>query len=776
MVPGTCEWIKSNESYQTWLYGNDDNDGDGRNNDNTRLLWISGEPGKGKTMLSVFLTRELEEHTAGLDNAELAFFFCSAQDKKRNTAVAVLRGLVHQIISKRPQLVKHALPYFETPERTQQSLSSLETLWVIFSKLVTDAGLGTMFCVLDGLDECEESMMKVLLRRIVDLLASTTPSLTTATFRLAIVSRNMPDFQGCTRIRLDPDNDENVTSDIELFVSARVGELSRIEGFDDDFRASVQSTLLKRAGGTFLWVGFAMQELQRKQTCTEILEALEELPKGLPAVYSRMVLRIPAKHREMSRAILSWVTLAFRPLQIGELAALAARATAERLLAPSFRVIENHTTRDAITHCGPLLKVQGQEVSLVHQSARDYLLSDAVPEDFRLRQQPEHLWLAKQCLDCISRSELKSRAIDPTNEPDCLESPLLLQYAVLHWPDHAWSCHALAARLLDSHRGFLRDESSLRFHWWNTYRKMPNVSYCLARFPPLLHMLCILEITPLVKATLAKRSRSRSRSRRRGFHWHFTRHGNQHVSQHVNEKDPGGYTPLHWAALQGNEALVRLLLKRRADLEAENPRGCTALHMAVEQGHEALVQLLLVRKKGANIRAKDKSGQTALHFAASQGNEALVHLLRKKGANIKAQDKRGHTALHYAAAQGNEAVVQQLVDNGADIEAKTNYGHTALHYAALEGNETVVQLLVENGADVRAKTNYGDTVLHFAAEQGSEAMVWMLVEKGADVQAENSNGETVLHYAAQSGNEAVERLLVDLGADDETNDDETEDE
>jgi ankyrin repeat protein len=45
--------------------------------------------------MSVFLTEELQRHTARIDSAELAFFFCSAEDEKRNTAVAVLRGLVH---------------------------------------------------------------------------------------------------------------------------------------------------------------------------------------------------------------------------------------------------------------------------------------------------------------------------------------------------------------------------------------------------------------------------------------------------------------------------------------------------------------------------------------------------------------------------------------------------------------------------------------------------------------------------------------------------------
>ncbi|USP82182.1 hypothetical protein yc1106_09456 [Curvularia clavata] len=281
-VAGTCEWITHDASYRAWLDTNDDSDGDGDSDSDTRLLWISGGPGKGKTIMSVFLTEKLERQTAGREDVELVFYFCNAEDEKRNTAVAILRGLVHQIIVKRPQLVEHALLYSETPERTQQTLSSLETLWIIFSKLIADAELGMIFCVLDGLDD---SMLRVLLPRLVGLLVDGMPSSTNGAFKLAIVSRDLPGLRGCmTRVRLDPDDDEKVASDIKLFVFARVEELSKIEGFDEDFRASVQTPLLQYAEGTCLWVGFAMVELSQKQTCSEIWEALENLPSSLPAI------------------------------------------------------------------------------------------------------------------------------------------------------------------------------------------------------------------------------------------------------------------------------------------------------------------------------------------------------------------------------------------------------------------------------------------------------------------------------------------------------------
>lgn len=48
-VEGTCEWIQMDNEYQSLLRGD------------TRLLWICGGPGKGKTMLSISSRRSLEE-------------------------------------------------------------------------------------------------------------------------------------------------------------------------------------------------------------------------------------------------------------------------------------------------------------------------------------------------------------------------------------------------------------------------------------------------------------------------------------------------------------------------------------------------------------------------------------------------------------------------------------------------------------------------------------------------------------------------------------------
>src|SRR5436190_1806753 len=89
------------------------------------------------------------------------------------------------------------------------------------------------------------------------------------------------------------------------------------------------------------------------------------------------------------------------------------------------------------------------------------------------------------------------------------------------------------------------------------------------------------------------------------------------------------------------------------------------LHWAGLNGHEAIVQMLLDR--GADVAAKDQSGRTPLHRAAKNGHEAVVQMLVDRGADVAAKDQWGRTPLHRAAKNGHEAVVQMLVDRGADV-------------------------------------------------------------------------------------------------------------
>lgn len=112
------------------------------------------------------------------------------------------------------------------------------------------------------------------------------------------------------------------------------------------------------------------------------------------------------------------------------------------------------------------------------------------------------------------------------------------------------------------------------------------------------------------------------------------------------------------AARYGHDAVVRLLLEKRAYTEAKLIRnGATALHLAANGGYEAIVRLLL--EKGGNIEAKIGNRGTALHLATDSGHEAVVRLLLEMGANIEAEIELEETA--DLTARGRQVTIGRLI-------------------------------------------------------------------------------------------------------------------
>ncbi|MCJ1431037.1 hypothetical protein MMC27_000387 [Xylographa pallens] len=310
-VDGTCEWIKSNKQYQSWLHSR------------SQLLWLSGGPGKGKTMISIFLAEELEQimqHTQGMLVLQ---YFCDNKDEKRKTAVSIIRGLIYQLLQSRQKLFDHILPSFRIQKESLFSASSFETLWRIFESMICDPILSTTYCVLDGLDECDEASLEVLLRKFAALLSPKNNGMSACQLSLIVVSRDIPDFipellSRFPRIRLDPDADTEVNDDIHRFIEEKVKNLSRRRKYPEPLQIHVKEVFRERAQGTFLWIGIVAKALENYRA-TEVEDALNHFPSGLDELYARMLLQIPIDRRENVARILRWVVMAVRPLTLSEL-------------------------------------------------------------------------------------------------------------------------------------------------------------------------------------------------------------------------------------------------------------------------------------------------------------------------------------------------------------------------------------------------------------------------------------------------------------------------
>ncbi|TET06419.1 ankyrin repeat domain-containing protein [Candidatus Dependentiae bacterium] len=149
---------------------------------------------------------------------------------------------------------------------------------------------------------------------------------------------------------------------------------------------------------------------------------------------------------------------------------------------------------------------------------------------------------------------------------------------------------------------------------------------------------------------------------------------------------------IHKAVKDGNIDLVGRLLDARTDVNFAY-KNVTPLHDAAVKGNEAIVGLLLER--GANVDAADIYGYTPLHKAIRYKNEAIVRLLIGGGANINAGNKRDWTPLHCAVLYNQKAIVSLLLEKGADLNAVNKGGSTPRDLAnTLEKREEIQTLLM----------------------------------------------------------------------------------
>lgn len=75
--------------------------------------------------------------------------------------------------------------------------------------------------------------------------------------------------------------------------------------------------------------------------------------------------------------------------------------------------------------------------------------------------------------------------------------------------------------------------------------------------------------------------------------------------------------------------------------------GSTLLHQACKSGYKEICEDLL--KKGADIEAQDKFGTRAIHTASKSGHAHIVSLLLQNGAKVNAKDNDGNNSMHFAA-------------------------------------------------------------------------------------------------------------------------------
>ena len=135
-----------------------------------------------------------------------------------------------------------------------------------------------------------------------------------------------------------------------------------------------------------------------------------------------------------------------------------------------------------------------------------------------------------------------------------------------------------------------------------------------------------------------------------------------------------GFTALMSSAGAGHPSILLVLLEHSADPDLQDIFGATALMAAAGAGQGACVQALLRAK--ANTELLDNDGDTALKHAKRQGNTAIAGLIRRhlaaaassSGGPAAPQATQAEQAVQ--AARANTAMKELLAEEAAE-QAKT---------------------------------------------------------------------------------------------------------
>ncbi|XP_014553890.1 hypothetical protein COCVIDRAFT_28947 [Bipolaris victoriae FI3] len=472
LLQGSYCWVLDNASFQQW-----------RDGAQSRLLWIKGDAGKGKTMLLCGIVGELKKSTASF----LSFFFCQSTDSRLNSTTAVLRGLIYLLVRQQPSLVSHLRKrYDQAGGALFQDANAWVALSDIFTSMVQDADLKTSYLVVDALDECVVDLSKLLDLIVRTIASSTRVKWLVSSRNEAHIEHKLKSVGGKKKLSLEvKHNAEQVARAVDMYIDHK---LSRLESLrEDSRREQVRDELRHKANGTFLWVAFVVQELEGPESW-DPLEVVKEAPAGLDQLYDNMMDRIQQLKRsaKICQLLLSTAAVAYRPLYLAEMGSLRGLAGQGTVLA--------ETVRKIVAMCGSFLTVHDGRVYLVHQSAKDYLSGKmraaALPSQSEIHHDlfSRSLKLMSNTLkrDMYNLVEL-GFPIDEVEIPD--PDPLATaRYSCVHWVDHLCNSNPVSSA---SHAEELRDRGVVhvfmreKFLYWlealSLCKSMPKAVVSMAK-------------------------------------------------------------------------------------------------------------------------------------------------------------------------------------------------------------------------------------------------------------------------------------------------------
>jgi len=282
-------------------------------------------------------------------------------------------------------------------------------------------------------------------------------------------------------------------------------------------------------------------------------------------------------------------------------------------------------------------------------------------------------------------------------------------------------------------------------------------------------------------------------------------HGSEEVAvlvelgANVNHVDEKGFTVLHHAARLGNESIVKKLLVKKLNIDAQDNSKLTPLMWASKEESFNVVKELL--DAGANPNLLSRQGEKAFDLAKGKCRHLLkpskllttaarspekFNRLIAQNVDVDSVDVNGRSALHIFSKKGETSIVKTILANKPNINARDGNRETPLMLAARMGHWKILGDLTEAGADLMLKNEEGKTAhdlartdecvkflsyqheinkkFQLAVLKGKKDKVEKYNQMGAQVNQAGPEGYTALHYAASKSNQSILNFLLEEGA------------
>ena len=306
---------QEHEDTLQWIWATEDNEGPGLLEwlgVDGGIFWVSGKPGAGKSTLVKYINDEERTMTElqSSHSAEVlmvSFFFYEQGLPSEKTFSGLLHGLLSQILVACPDLFSLVQARFNRLSLRSKSLPSNDSIWSepelekafkdILSSKTTRA---TIFCIIDGLDECRERDLHPLLQFLLKLVAYQKG----AFIKFKILCSSRPEtpielaFTNVTNnstLRVQDFNSEDIKNFVVQRFAAITDNLNPCEDFHR-ISDSLITDIVWKANGVFIWVKLVMAELLIAVEAGDIEvldERLDELPSDLEDLYTRIIDKIP---------------------------------------------------------------------------------------------------------------------------------------------------------------------------------------------------------------------------------------------------------------------------------------------------------------------------------------------------------------------------------------------------------------------------------------------------------------------------------------------------